>query len=113
MIKFVCLYMALPFSAMHLVASHCRAPEEFGITKMGYTAYTKESEEWRSKQTGLRQLIVGDKDVLYRCIEEVRIKVTKYFPDGHVEESIRSVEEAINPLTVNPLTLTTPLRHKP
>ncbi len=50
------------------------------------------------KKDKAKQNVVYPNDILYSCVEEVKddkIKVTKYFPDGHVEYETKQPENII------------------
>ncbi len=88
----------LIFGIVHSINSKYNESETYGITMRAYDVLTEECKERQSKAKGLMQLVVCDNDILYRCIEEVKdnnIKITKYFPDGHIEYETKQPENII------------------
>lgn len=63
---------------------------------MGYPVFTEQCKERQSKAKGLMKLVVYPDDLLYKCVEEYSgntVKITKYFPDGHVEYETKQAED--------------------
>ena len=88
------IFGVLTFGILNSIIGQYSKSDTYGVTMRGYDVLTEECKGRQSKAKGIMQIVVYDNDILYHCVEEVKdnkIKVTKYFADGHVEYETKQV----------------------